>query len=56
MEEHKAPEHLKKFFNNLVDFKEFVRQKYQQTKNPIIKEIFDKFDIAFKHVNEEKSK
>jgi len=47
LKEHKVPEHLLPFFNNVADLKAFVKKKYEETKDPILKEIFDKIHSFF---------
>ena len=54
LETHQAPEYLHKFFNKLVDLKSFIKEKYDETQDPILKEIYDKFDACFLSTKETK--
>lgn len=47
-EEHQASENMKKFFENLLEIKDFVKKKYDESKDKTIKEIYEKFDKVIK--------
>jgi len=47
-EKNQASEYMMKFFNNLLEIKEFVRQKSEESQDPILKEVFQKLDKVIK--------
>jgi hypothetical protein len=51
-EEHQLTENMKKFFDNLLSIKRFVKEKYDETQNDVLKDIFDRLDITIKTTDE----
>jgi hypothetical protein len=47
-EEYKASPYMKKFFENLLEIKEFVKQKHNETKDKILQEIYERLDKVIK--------
>ena len=43
-----ANKNLQLFFNNILEIKEFVRQKSEDSQDPILKEVFYKLDKVIK--------
>lgn len=48
LKEHQASPEMMKFFKRLLDIKEFVKEKYKETNDEILKEILDKLDETIK--------
>lgn len=48
LEEHKASEEMKKFFENLLEIKAFVKTKHEETNDPTLKEIYERLDKVIK--------
>ncbi len=48
LEKHKASDSMKKFFENLLEIKEFVKKKHQETKDITLEEIYKKLDKVIK--------
>ena len=53
MEEYPLSENMNKFFDNLFEIKEFVLNKYNETKNEDFKEIYDKLHKIIKTKEED---
>lgn len=43
-----ANKNLQLFFNNILEIKEFVRQKSEESQDSILKEVFQKLDKVIK--------
>lgn len=43
-----ATPEMAKFFENLLDLKKFVKQASEQSKDPLIKNIYDRLDVIIK--------
>ena len=52
MEHYQATESMKKFFENLLEIKAFVKKKHDETKNEILKEIYERLDKVIKSTDE----
>lgn len=52
LEEHKASENMKKFFDNLLEIKKFVKNKYEETHDEVLKEVYIKLDKVIKSTEE----
>ena len=48
IEEYKTSPNMKKFFDNLLDIKEFVKEKYEDSNDEVLKEVYAKLDSAIK--------
>lgn len=48
MEQYQASESLKKFFENLLEIKAFVKKKHEETNSDILSEIYQKLDKVIK--------
>ncbi|WP_161792759.1 hypothetical protein [Parachlamydia acanthamoebae] len=46
--EYQASKNLGKFFQNLLEIKEFIKNKSSKNEDPILKEIYDKLDKVIK--------
>ena len=51
---HKLTPGMKKFFEKLIDIKEFVKQKHAETKMGILKVIHERLDEVIKSTEEKK--
>lgn len=47
-EEQQASDNMKKFFENLLEIKQFVLEQYQKKDDPILHEIYIKLDAVIK--------
>lgn len=47
-EEHKITPNMKKFFDNLLEIKAFVKRKHEESKDQVLKEIYKKLDLVIK--------
>jgi hypothetical protein len=47
-ETYHASENMKKFFTKLLELKEFVKKKHEETKDKTLEEIYDKLDQIIK--------
>jgi hypothetical protein len=48
IEEYQASESMKKFFENLLEIKAFVKKKHEETKDVVLEEIYNRLDKVIK--------
>jgi len=54
MEEYQASEDMKKFFQGLLELKQFIKDSVEKTSDPIILEIYVKLNLLIKSAEETK--